>query len=87
MPGGVVMPCFEPVLITSPGRPRAIIPGTKAWVPWITPQRLTARIFFQASRGPKTPVPGPMPALFISTSVPPKRSLTAASSAAIARRG
>ena len=81
LPGGVVMPCFDPVLITIPGRPRAIIPGTKVWVPKITPQRLVPMIFFQASSGPKTPVPGPMPALFISTSAPPKRSPTAASSA------
>ena len=27
--GGVVMPCFEPVLMMRPGRPRSIMPGTR----------------------------------------------------------
>ena len=29
------MPCFEPVLMIRPGRPRAIMPGAKICVPWI----------------------------------------------------
>ncbi len=32
-PGGVVMPCFEPVNTTAQGWPAATIPGTKAWTP------------------------------------------------------
>src|SRR5260370_42639907 len=32
------MPCFDPVLMTSPGRPRSIIEGTKICVPRMTRQ-------------------------------------------------
>ena len=42
--------------------------GTKTWVPWMTPQRLTPRTRAQFSAGPNIPLPGWMPALFISTS-------------------
>ena len=55
---------------------RARTPG----MPWITPHRLTASTRSQFSAGPKMPLPGWMPALFMRTSVPPKRSRTAASS-------
>ena len=66
--------------MTSPGRPRSSMTGTNTWTPWITPHRLTAITRCQFSAGPKMPLPGWMPALFISTSVPPKRCRTAASS-------
>ena len=36
------MPCFDPVLMISPGVPCAIMPGAKAREPLMTPQRLTA---------------------------------------------
>ncbi len=52
------MPCFEPVLMMKPGRPRAIMPGANAREPWMTPQRLTPITRFQASSGPNTALPG-----------------------------
>src|SRR5579863_1064396 len=75
------MPCLDPVLIMSPGRPRAIMPGAKAREPWITPQRLTPRMRCQFSAGPNIWLPGWMPALFIRISVPPNRFRTASSRA------
>ena len=60
-----------------PGRPRAIMPGAKTRLPWMTPQRLTARTRSQFSAGPNIALPGWMPALFMRRSVPPKRSPTA----------
>ena len=71
-----MIPCFEPVLITRPGRPRSSIPGTKACVPWMTPHRFTSRRRSQLPSGPSAVVGIPVPALFMSTSVPPKRSRT-----------
>src|ERR1700722_10177536 len=74
------MPCFEPVLMMSPTRCRAIMPGANTWAPLIMPQRLTPSTRSQFSRGPNIALPGCTPALFIKTSVPPKRSRTVASS-------
>jgi hypothetical protein len=73
------MPCLEPVLITRPGAPRSTIPGTKAWQPLMTPQRLTRSTACQVSAGPNIELPGWMPALFMSTCTAPNRSSTAAS--------
>lgn len=42
MPGGWVMPCFEPVLTIIAGMSDAIIAGAKAATPWSTPIRLTS---------------------------------------------
>src|SRR6516164_3408936 len=74
------MPCLEPVLMIRPGLPRAIMPGAKTCEPLMMPQRLTARIRSQFSRGPNIWLPGWMPALFMRISVPPKRCRTALSS-------
>ena len=45
------MPCFEPVLMMRPGRPRAIMPGANTCEPLITPHRLTPRMRCQFGRG------------------------------------
>ena len=75
------MPCFDPVLMIRPGRPCCTIRGANTWLPSITPHRLMSIRRRQSAAGPKALVGVWIAALFIKTSVPPNRVVTAASSA------
>ena len=74
------MPCFEPVLMIRPALPRAIMSGAKMRAPLMMPHMLTPMMRCQLSGSPNSVLPGWMPALFMSRSVPPKRARTARSS-------
>lgn len=44
LPGGQVIPCFEPVIITSPGSLLFMMDSVKALLPLMTPHKLASRI-------------------------------------------
>lgn len=64
----------------SPALPRAIMLGAKMRAPLMMPHMLTPMMRCQLSDTPNNVLPGWMPALFISRSVPPKCAPTARSS-------
>ena len=70
-PGGCVMPCFEPVLMTRPGSPLSAMAGTKACTPCSTPKKLTPMTRVQPSGLDRASPPPATPALFISTETGP----------------
>lgn len=67
-------PCFAPVTMTAPGRPRAIMRGTQVRAPGITPQSFMSSVHIQSSSGPNRLHPGWTPAFSISTSVGPRHA-------------
>ncbi len=85
MPGGVVMPCFEPVTITAPGRPDSAMAGAKARMPLTTPQRFVPMIRSQVAASENSLPPASTPAFSITRAGGPPRS-TAAASASMALR-
>ena len=75
-PGGCVMPCLEPVLITSPGLSPSTMAGTKRCTPCMTPIRFTPSTRRQPSGFESASPPPPVPALFMTTETCPNRSST-----------
>src|SRR3954452_10686241 len=80
---GAMPPSPEEVLTMCPGVPAASIRGTKAWMPWNTPQTLTAKAHFQSLGSCshiRPSAPEPTPALLHSTCTAPKAVYAASAS-------
>jgi hypothetical protein len=73
---GVTGPSGEDVLTTRPGSPPASMRGTKAWMPWATPNTLTAKVQRQSLGvvSHTLAAGGPTPALLQSRWTAPWRS-------------
>mmetsp|Transcript_4747 Transcript_4747/g.19355 ORF Transcript_4747/g.19355 Transcript_4747/m.19355 type:complete len:200 (-) Transcript_4747:144-743(-) len=84
LPGGMVMPCLEPVLTTSPFSPLARMRGTKARQPWMGPNVLTPSVARYRDAGARAPPPRPTPALLTSTWHAPASAKTRSASASTA---